>query len=408
MNFLKNFPSKDKLLEKHKASDVLNVNGHIHTPYSFSAFHDISQIFDMAQKENIKVLGINDFFVSDGYRPFYERADQSKIFPLFNIEFIGLLKSEQEKGIRINDPNNPGRIYFSGKGLNYPFFLPPALRQKLDKVVAESQVQISQMITKANEWFKTVTVPIVLNMTGIKRNYAKELIRERHIAKAIRIALFEKFHTDSERLEIFKKIYGGKECKAALNDIPAIENEIRGNLLKSGGKAYVEEDDNAFMSLDEIIDIILTAGGIPCYPVLLDDKNGSYTEYEKDKDKLYTELIQRKITCIELIPGRNDFSPLKDFVKFFHDKGFIITFGTEHNAPELFPLTVDTRGKKPLDDELKRISFEGCCAIAAHQYLQATGKKGYFHPCGTPRLSDLPEFIKLGNAVIREFTEEVD
>ena len=60
-----------------------------------------------------------------------------------------------------------------------------------------------------------------------------------------------------------------------MSDIPALDNEIRGNLLKSGGKAFVEEDENAFMSLDEVIEIILAAGGIPCYPVLLDDKNGA-------------------------------------------------------------------------------------------------------------------------------------
>ena len=78
-------------------------------------------IFRMATDENIAVLGINDFFVTDGYEAFHNGSLKNKIFPLFNIEFIGLLKEEQKKGIRINDPNNPGRIYFCGKGLDYPF-----------------------------------------------------------------------------------------------------------------------------------------------------------------------------------------------------------------------------------------------------------------------------------------------
>jgi len=38
------------------------------------------------------------------------------------------------------------------------------------------------------------------------------------------------------------------------------------------------------MSLEEVIEIITNAGGIPCYPVLLDDRNGNYTEYEKDRN----------------------------------------------------------------------------------------------------------------------------
>ena len=95
------------------------------------------------------------------------------------------------------------------------------------------------------------------------------------------MAVFEKYSGEQERKEFLTRIFGGKEPKSSLSDIPAMDNEIRGNLLKSGGKAFVEEDENTFMSLDEVIEIIVAAGGIPCYPVLLDDKNGNYTEYEQ-------------------------------------------------------------------------------------------------------------------------------
>ena len=87
----------------------------------------------MASEEKIAVLGINDFYVTDGYDSFHKGCIENKIFPLFNIEFIGLLKEEQKKGIRINDPNNPGRIYFSGKGLDYPFHTGFMLRKTAEK-----------------------------------------------------------------------------------------------------------------------------------------------------------------------------------------------------------------------------------------------------------------------------------
>ena len=129
-----------------------------------------------------------------------------------------------------------------------------------------------------------------------------------------------------------------------MSDASALENEIRSNLLKSGGAAFVEEDENSFLELKKIIKIIIKAGGIPCYPVLLDDPSGKFTEFETDPEKLYASLKHLGIECIELIPGRNDFTILKNFVEFFHNKGFIITFGTEHNTPEMIPLTVTTRG----------------------------------------------------------------
>jgi hypothetical protein len=109
------------------------------------------------------------------------------------------------------------------------------------------------------------------------------------------------------------------------------------------------------------------------------------------------------INCIELIPGRNDFKILKDFVEFFHKKGFIITFGTEHNTPEMMPLTVTTRGSVPLDDSLKKIAWEGACVIAAHQYLRADGRQGYVLPDGTHSIEQKNELVNLGQLVIEYF-----
>ncbi len=133
---LKDFPGKDELIfefESMPEPEIPQVNGHIHTPYSFSSFFNMSQIFDQALEENVRVLGINDFFMADGYNDFYELAHDNKIFPMFNIEIVGLLKKEQYKNFRINDPNNPGRTYISGKGLDFPFELDPAMECMLQK-----------------------------------------------------------------------------------------------------------------------------------------------------------------------------------------------------------------------------------------------------------------------------------
>ena len=99
MNFLKDFPGAVALLEKGTDKKLPNVNGHVHTPYSFSSFEAISQIFELAEKEDVEVIGINDFFVADGYDQFYNSAVKARKFPLFNVEFIGLIPAFQQKGI---------------------------------------------------------------------------------------------------------------------------------------------------------------------------------------------------------------------------------------------------------------------------------------------------------------------
>ena len=403
---LKNYPGKHELINWYRQRGIARVpeiNAHLHTPYSFSAFDSIEQIFKMATAEGIGVVGINDFFVTDGYEAFYKQSLHSKIFPLFNIEFIGLLTSEQENNIRVNDPNNPGRTYFCGKGLDYPFELELQYECLLNNIRQESQVQVKEMIEKTNELLHSLDRKLSLKYTEIKRDLAKELVRERHIARAIRKLVFKKFGTPLEQIDFFKKLFGGKDVKSDTNNEAALENEIRANLLKAGGSAFVAEDPDAFLPVDEIIEIILNAGGIPCYPVLLDDINGKCTEFESDMYKLREYLEDMNVYCIELIPGRNDLARLKDFVTYFHDNKFVITFGTEHNTPELMPLLVTARGKASLDEELKRISWDGASVIAAHQYLHAKGEQGYVKIDGIPNRDYMEDFIELGKAVIEKY-----
>ncbi|HLO58113.1 MAG TPA: PHP domain-containing protein [Bacteroidales bacterium] len=394
MNWLTEFPDEKKLLSKYPEILVTDVNAHLHTPYSFSAFNSIEQIFQMALKEGISAAGINDFFVTDGYSAFYEEALKTGVFPLFNIEFTGLLKKHQQQNIRINDPNNPGRCYFCGKGLDYPFQPYPTDIETINRVIELSREQIRSMIHKVNLLFSEAGSEIQFSYEGIQSKYAKNLVRERHVACAVREAVYNLSDDDSARKEFLLKIYDGKPSGADLHTIPAIENEIRSNLLKAGGKAFVEEDEATFPAIDEIIRIIRNAGGIPCYPVLLDDVKGNYTEFESSPERLSKELQSWDVNCIELIPGRNDAAALQKFVHYFHNAGFIVLMGTEHNSPGLIPLICDTRGKIPLTDAMRTIAYEGACVVAAHQYRRARRENGFQHS------GDISYFLKLGNAVI--------
>ncbi len=399
------FPKTDDLQQRigEYDSSVLNVNGHFHTPYSFSAFTEIIQAVDMARHEHVKVLGINDFYTTDGYIEFATLAKSAGIFPLFNIEFMSLQKDLQAKGVRVNDPNNPGRTYFSGKGLSYPVKLNAEMLDRLFQVQDESNRQTAQMIDKLNVFLAELGSDLRFSFEEMKAKYAKNLLRERHIAKALREAVVAEFADEADQKAFFVKLFSGKEPKSAMSDVVGLENEIRGNLLKSGGKAFVPEDDKAFLSLEQVIELIVRAGGIPCYPVLLDNPKGEFTDYEGDYQKLYDSLVAKGVYMLELIPGRNKPEILEEFVNFVHKLGFVITFGTEHNTPALDPIEVLGGDGKSLSPEMKLIGYEGACVIAAHQYLVARGKKGYLKKTGEAKFEKRAEFVALGNAVIKHF-----
>jgi hypothetical protein len=400
------FPEPKELLNWYKnqaKTEVPNINGHIHTPHSFSAFSSIEQAFELAKNEGVSVLGINDFYTTDGYDEFAELAHKHNIFPLFNIEFMALQNDLQAAGIRVNDPSNPGRTYFSGKGLRQPAKMSETSFKKVKDLQIESNRQTYEMVEKLNAFFVEKEIDIQFDAAEVQKRLAKNLFRERHIAQAIRIAVFEKTKSERERKALFIKIFSGKEPKSAIDNVAGLENEIRGNLLKAGGEAFVPEDPKAFLSLEEVMEIIIDAGGMPCYPVLLDFGKANFTDYEADKVKLLEELKSKNVFSIELIPGRNDFNILKDFVQYFNENGFVITFGTEHNTPQLDPIKICCGGGIDLDDELKQINYEGTAVVAAHQYLIAKGNEGYLKN-GIAKMSEKTDFIEIGKAVIAKFT----
>jgi hypothetical protein len=403
-----NYPGKQALLDELKKKGGLSallVNGHFHTPYSFSAFTEIEQPFQLAEAEGVQVLGINDFYTTDGYAEFAELALKYRIFPLFNIEFMALQKDLLEANVRVNDPANPGRTYMSGKGLTSPLILGEESLRLLEQVQHESNVQTKEMVGKLNAFLNEINAGFSFDFDDLKAKYAKNMLRERHIAKALRIAIDEKFSSPEEKKAFYTQIFSGKEVKSKLTDISGLENEIRGNLLKTGGRAFVPEDPKAFLSLEQVNSIIISAGGIPCYPVLLDDAKGNFTDYEGNFVKLYETLVSKGIYSIELIPGRNTFAVLKEFVTFFRSKNFLITFGTEHNTPQLDPIKVSCSGGVDLDEELEQIGFEGSCIIAAHQYLIAKGEQGFLNSDGDAKTKEYDSFVELGQAVINHFIE---
>lgn len=392
------FPEIAELLSSARAFRPLRVNAHIHTPYSFSAFESVEEAFLQAVEENVSVLGINDFIVRDGFGEFSNLAMRHRVFPLFNIEFMALLKREQGLGMRVNDPNNPGRTYFCGKGLDFPESGGDEVHGLLDRVKGESNRQTNEMCARLNAWLADRNIDLALDFDEVKVEFARDLVRERHLAKALRMAVIRKYGIGMAG-EVLRRIIPDGVLSAQPTDASAVDNELRAKLFKSGGPAYVAEDDRAFLRLDQVIALIADMGGIPCYPVLLDDARGNFTEFERDFDALHQSLTSYGIRAVELIPGRNDAAQLADFVRFFRSKGFVITFGTEHNTPDKLPLTVSCRGGIILTDELQRIAYEGASIVAAHQYLRSMGHAGY-----TAKERDEEQyFIELGNAVIGHF-----
>lgn len=359
---------------------MVDVNAHLHTPYSFSAFSDVKQALDMAASEGVKVVGINDFYSMDGYKEWKEGCAERALFPLFGIEFISLNAEDQAAGLRVNDPNNPGRTYISGKGLAYPVILSGEEARQLADVKAESNAQVERMCAKLNEHLKAVGEEFTLDFAQIARELTHGSIRERHLAKALRLAVERAATTGvsdaqakkasasglQSAAEHYERIFG-QPAKSDVSNVAAIENEIRSRLLKAGGAAFVPEDPKAFLPMTTVQRIIEAAGGIPTYPFLADDAKGNFTDFEGDLQKAADTLKKRGFRSVEFITTRNTTAVLEQYAGYLEDEGFIVSFGSEHNTPAMEPVKLRTRDAADLSDKLKAINYRGACAIAAHQ-----------------------------------------
>jgi hypothetical protein len=381
---------------------MIKVNAHLHSPFSFSAFKNIDEALDMAVAEGVKVVGINDFYTTAGYEAWAEGCKARKLYPLFNIEFISLNEADQKAGLRVNDPGNPGRTYLSGKGLANPFKLEEPYASQLAGVVKESNAQVVAMLEKVNDILQSVEAGFILDLNQIMENLTQGMFRERHLAKALRIKVYEFCKEDEAVIKsLFVKIFGGKELKSAVSDFAGVENEIRGNLLKAGGGAFVPEDPKAFLPMQTVCDIIVAGGGIPTYPFLADDAKGGYTDFEGDLERVANQLTERGFHSVEFITTRNGVELLEKYAAYLHDQGFVVTFGTEHNTPAMEPVELFARNSTPLTDKLMQINFDGACVVAAHQHLVAQGLRGYVDANGQADRSKRAEFEALGKELIQ-------
>ena len=377
-----------EMLERFPATNL-----HVHTPHSFSFFESISSLVEKAAEENIVALGINDFYTKEGYDEFTEECLNKNIYPVYGLEVIAVDLEDKKEGVLWNDPNNPGRIYLCGKGLFYPQRSSNWVSSVIGRIKDCSQERIKKMIEKVNDYFSKEGVSIFLDYREIEKTTPSGWVRERHIAREI--------YARISRDEIEKK----KLCQLlGIEDTSSIVEEIRGKLLKFGGVAYVEEDNAAFVSLEEAKRLFLDSGGIPVYPVLADGAS-LFTDKEKNPRVLVEELKQMGYWMVEFIPPRNTCKVLKEYVKALREREVIITCGTEHNSLKGGPLTPLPKDTQYMDEELKEIFWEGCCIVAGHQYMKKMGEEGFIDEKGERTSKSLSELREIGESEIGGFVK---
>ncbi len=380
LNAIRNVPA-----EKFAPISRPKLNTHMHLPPNFSAFETPQQAAELADAQDVRVIGLSNYYDWSVYGTFAAEARKRGIFPEFGLEIISLDTQLQSAGIKVNDPANPGKIYICGKGITKFSTLTSDADAILSKIRNADSSRMAAMIEQIEKFLIArglstgLTASKVIDIVVRRHGVARETVylQERHVAQAFQIALFA-FVPAEQRIEKLSAAFGAALKLKGADDDVGLQNEIRTHLMKVGKPGYVAE---TFVSFTEATTLIRELGGFVCYP-LLADANNPMTEFEGNIDKLLASLRERNVHSVEFIPNRNSIAVMEKYTRALRAAGIIVTAGTEHNSLDLIPIEPVAKGGAELTAYLKDTFWEGACVIAAHQFLTLNGKPGYTDQTG--------------------------
>jgi hypothetical protein len=121
-------------------------NTHLHVPPNFSAFTTVEDVARTAAREGVSVIGTSNFHDFGVYDRFEAASRHHGLAALFGLEFISVLEEEQRRGVKINDPANPGRAYICGKGIPAPTAPSASIRAFMDAAKESNEARTKRMV----------------------------------------------------------------------------------------------------------------------------------------------------------------------------------------------------------------------------------------------------------------------
>jgi hypothetical protein len=354
-------------------------NGHIHTSESFSVFRSPTEAVWQAAREGLAVLGINDHYTVAGHEEFRRACEIAGIAAVFSLEAVAVDRDAQAQGVRLNDPDNPGRVYLCGKGVTR---IPPDSSPEMHQLAgmrAALERRNREMTAKVAALFKER-----LNTDGPTWESVRALtphgnVTERHVAGAALARLRAWAATQGVPLPQAIAMCCGAAPPAEADDA-ALQIFLRGKLLKAGAPCFVSESEEAFVSVLELRRIFLAYGSIPTYPVL----GNPVTSGERDIGALLDRLEATGFYAVEVIPHRNTRVRLAEIVSTARRRWWPVFNGTEHNTPEAKSLL----DPFALDPEFEPWFRASTALLLGHQRLVAQGQAGFVDGEGQPTIAD--------------------
>lgn len=248
-------------LEIPPGDPVDNVNLHTHTFFSYNAYNwSPSRYAWESRKAGLYAAGIIDFDGVDGVTEFLMASEALSLRATAGIEIRAFMKEFAE--YEIDSPGEPGVHYMAGSGfVKMPKKGTPE-EAYLQYLKRKSETRSREMVDRINAAVPDIAIDFddVLK-TRTPGGYATE----RHFVSAYIAAIKEKFPAPAKLAAYLSGLLGIPEDAASTlaGNLPALEEKIRGKLMKRGGYGYVQPGPETFPPVGEVYAWVRACGAIP-------------------------------------------------------------------------------------------------------------------------------------------------
>lgn len=346
------------------------VNLHMHTFHSYNADGwSPSRFAWEAHKAGLWGAGIIDFDDINGIEEFQNAAELLGLRATAGIEIRTFM--EPFGKVEIDSPGEPGVHYMAGSGMMKrpkPGSPEAAYLEGLRKT---SEQRARDLVARIN-----ARVPdIAVDFDAVKRTKTPAgYISERHLVTAYVEGAQAAFPAADRCAEYLAQVLGmDKAAVAALFATPAaLEEKVRGKLMKKGGLGYEQPTAATFPPTGEVYAWVKACGGVP-----MDSWLDGLSEGEKRGQELLECNRSLGARALNLIPDRNwNLKDPADKQRKLENLSRVVALAVERHMP----LHIGTEGNKaglPFVDDLegaelapyKPLFLEGARILIGHAML---------------------------------------
>ena len=350
------------------------VNLHCHTFFSFNAYgYSPTGLAWLARQRGFKALGIVDFDVLDGVDEFLNACELLGVRGSAGMETRVFLPEFASR--EINSPGEPG-VYYT-MGIGFPASTAPAAAAPILADMRErAEARNRAMLARINAFLAPVMVDYdrdVLPLTPAGN------ATERHMLVAYQQAAARLF-PDTLIFWAEKLGLAPEQVAAQIGDPVKFPNTLRAKLMKRGGVGYVQPGAGSFSMVDEVNQMIIACGALPCATWLDGTSAG-----EQAEEELLELLIGKGAVTLNIVPDRNwNISDPEKRRLLVQNLYAAVTLAGKFDLPLNVGTEMNAPGQKLIDDfdapelaPVRQAVLDGADFVFGHTVLQRAVGLGY-------------------------------